>query len=313
MVLVEKNNGLPNWTYDDTAWFIGLQSETKPASLDEEYTSVPLSGYKLAYYVAEKIEMNDGVWYRKSNTTADAITFTNTYTYNKTYSGGGGGSYSPSKPVLNKEDHFAFMSGYPDGTFGPGRNITRGEAAAMFARLLTESMELGKVYPNTFSDVPSDLWSANSIGYVQKFGLIAGYGDGTFRPNAPITRAEFAAIACRFENLTKGNAMFKDVPDTHWAANAINFAATRGWVGGYEDGTFRPNAYITRAEVVSVTCRLLERNADASYITENYAKLPHTYSDVNKGHWAFYSVMEASNGHDYTMNNKAETWTNLHK
>ena len=132
----------------------------------------------------------------------------------------------------------------------------------MFARLLTEQMEANKSYPASFSDVTSAHWAANYIGYMEQFGIVRGYSDGTFRPNAPITRAEFAAICCRFEQLTDGAATFTDVPASHWAAKSIAYAAKRGWVTGYADGTFKPGNNITRAEVAAVTCRLLERSAD---------------------------------------------------
>lgn len=210
---------------------------------------------------------------------------------------------------LNRTDHFAFLVGYSDGSFGPGRNMTRAEVATMFSRLLTERIDTDRTYPNTFSDVPASHWAANYIGYAQQFGIVMGFEDGSFRPNAPVTRAQFAAIASRFEKLTEGSKSFSDVPNSHWAAKYINFAATRGWVTGYADGTFKPENHITRAEVAAVTCRLLERSADESYIRANLSALPRTFMDLTEGHWAYWYALEAANGHDYTRSGSSETWT----
>ena len=243
-------------------------------------------------------------------------------TYTLTVSGSrvtmNGKSYSPVTFVnrkaaeLNRTDHFAFLVGYTDGTFGPERNMTRAEVTTMFARLLTEQIEADKTYSNTFSDVPKGYWAANYIGYMQQFGIITGYSDGSFRPNAPVTRAEFAAIASRFEKLTEGSKSFTDVSDTYWAARYINFAATRGWVTGYSDGTFKPENTITRAEVAAVTCRLLERSADQNYIRSHLNEL-RTFSDVTESHWAYWYAMEAANGHDYTKSGGSENWSRAYR
>lgn len=213
---------------------------------------------------------------------------------------------------LNRTDHLAFLSGYANGTFGPDRNMTRAEVTTMFARLLTEKMSADQTYSNTFSDVAKSHWAANYIGYMQQFGIITGYADGSFRPDASVTRAEFSAIASRFETLTEGTKSFSDVPSSHWAAKYINFAATRGWVNGYADGTFRPNNSITRAEVAAVTCRLLERNADQSYIRSHLSEL-RAFTDVSESHWAYWYTIEAANGHDYTKSGSSETWSRTYR
>ena len=243
-------------------------------------------------------------------------------TYTLTVSGSrvtmNGKAYSPVTFVnrkaaeLNRTDHFAFLVGYTDGTFGPERNMTRAEVTTMFARLLTEQIEADKTYSNTFTDVPKGYWAADYIGYMQQFGIITGYSDGSFRPDAPVTRAEFAAIASRFEKLTQGGKSFADVPDTYWAARYINFAATRGWVTGYSDGTFKPENTITRAEVAAVTCRLLERSADQSYIRSHLKEL-RTFSDVTESHWAYWYAMEAANGHDYSKSGGSENWNRTYR
>ena len=243
-------------------------------------------------------------------------------TYTLTVSGSrvtmNGKAYSPVTFVnrkaaeLNRTDHFAFLVGYTGGTFGPERNMTRAEVTTMFARLLTAQIEADKTYSNTFSDVPKGYWAANYIGYMQQFGIITGYSDGNFRPDAPVTRAEFAAIASRFEKLTEGSKSFADVPDTYWAARYINFAATRGWVTGYSDGTFKPENPITRAEVAAVTCRLLERSADQNYIRSHFNEL-RTFSDMTESHWAYWYAMEAANGHDYTKSGGSESWSRTYR
>ena len=243
-------------------------------------------------------------------------------TYELTVSGSrvtmNGKPYSPVTFVnrraaeLNRRDHTAFLVGYAEGTFGPERNMTRAEVTTMFARLLTEQIEADKTYSSTFNDVAKNCWAANYIGYMQQFGIVTGYEDGSFRPDAPVTRAEFAAIASRFEKLTQGSKSFTDVPDTHWAVRYINFAATRGWVTGYEDGSFKPEHSITRAEVAAVTCRLLERSADQTYIRSHIGEL-RTFADMTENHWAYWYAMEAANGHDYTKSGGSENWSRTHR
>lgn len=408
----EKNAGTANWTYDDAVWHIEPQYEqTGGLIVDPPLVNVPSGNapleetgpeYRLAIYATKREKSENGVYYADYGTSANKMTFTNTYT--RSTSGGGGGStgaaitanktdaqgkalagatfvledsrgreayqatsntsgivrftdvssgtytllekkapegyvlsnetytltvsgsrvtmngksYSPVTFVnrkaaeLNRTDHFAFLVGYTDGTFGPERNMTRAEVTTMFARLLTEQIEADKTYSNTFSDVPKGYWAANYIGYMQQFGIITGYSDGSFRPDAPVTRAEFAAIASRFEKLTEGSKSFADVPDTYWAARYINFAATRGWVTGYSDGTFKPENTITRAEVAAVTCRLLERSADQSYIRSHLKEL-RTFSDVTESHWAYWYAMEAANGHDYTKSGGSENWSRTYR
>ena len=285
----EAYDGQNGWTYDKTRWFLQPHYE-----LREDPYEDPWTGTWDCYNKFEVTE--DGVRFDPDDAQG-GLGFVNTYTEN-TY----------KTATLNKTDHFAFLKGYPGGGFAPGRNMSRAEVTTMFARLLTEQMEANKSYPASFSDVTSAHWAANYIGYMEQFGIVRGYSDGTFRPNAPITRAEFAAICCRFEQLTDGTATFTDVPASHWAAKSIAYAATRGWVTGYADGTFKPNNNITRAEVSAVTCRLLERNADKEYIRAHLKELPRVFADMNEQHWAYWYAMEAANGHDYTRSGNAETW-----
>ena len=289
IIITETDDEQPGWTYDETRWFIQPHYE-----LNENGTEYKRTGGWDCYNKFEVTE--DGVIFDRDDAQG-GLGFINTYTEN-TY----------KTATLNKTDHFAFLNGYPDGGFAPGRNMSRAEVTTMFARLLTEQMEANKSYPASFSDVTSAHWAANYIGYMEQFGIVRGYSDGTFRPNAPITRAEFAAICCRFEKLTSGTVTFSDVPASHWAAKSIAYAATRGWVTGYADGTFKPGNNITRAEVAAVTCRLLERSADKEYIRAHLKELPRVFADMNEQHWAYWYAMEAANGHDYTKSGNTETW-----
>lgn len=299
-------NSVSDWDCDDAQWILTFEpmDDDSYAPYAELVSDAEIEGDVVPQSDEEMPNEPYGIY------------FTNTYTKNASTGGnngggGGGGSSAPSKPVLNKEDHMAFLQGYADGTFRPEANMTRAQVTVMFARLLVDKMEVGATYTNSFSDVPADYWAANEIGYMEKFGIINGFTDGTFRPNDPVTRAQFAAIACRFEELTEGTKTFSDVPADHWASKYISYAAERGWVGGYTDGTFRPNNYITRAQVAAVTCRLLERNADQAYIKANLDEL-NTYSDMTETHFAYWYALEASNGHDYTKKAGAETWVDLH-
>ena len=285
----EAYDGQNGWTYDKTRWFLQPHYE-----LREDPYEDPWTGSWDCYNKFEVTE--DGVRFDPDDAQG-GLGFVNTYTEN-TY----------KTATLNKTDHFAFLKGYPGGGFAPGKNMSRAEVTTMFARLLTEQMEANKSYPASFSDVTSAHWAANYIGYMEQFGIVRGYSDRTFRPNAPITRSEFAAICCRFEQLTDGAATFTDVPASHWAAKSISYAAKRGWVTGYADGTFKPGNNITRAEVAAVTCRLLERSADEAYIRAHLKELPRVFADMNEQHWAYWYVMEAANGHDYTKSGNTETW-----
>ena len=287
--VVETNDEQSGWTYDKTRWFLQPHYELSEDSYGDQWTG--------GWDCYNKFEAMEGSVDVDPDNAQRELGFVNTYTEN-TY----------KTATLNKTDHFAFLKGYPGGGFAPGRNMSRAEVTTMFARLLTEQMEANKSYPASFSDVTSAHWAANYIGYMEQFGIVRGYSDGTFRPNAPITRAEFAAICCRFEKLTDGAATFTDVPASHWAAKSIAYAAKRGWVTGYADGTFKPGNNITRAEVAAVTCRLLERSADEAYIRAHLKELPRVFADMNEQHWAYWYAMEAANGHDYTKSGNAETW-----
>lgn len=207
-------------------------------------------------------------------------------------------------------DHIAYIKGYPDGGVHPTANITRAEVSAIFYRLLSDDAR--SVYTtniHNFTDVHNS-WASTEISTLTNAGILKGYTDGSFRPDAAITRAEFAAIAARFDKLSGGNKTFSDVPTDHWAYAAITSAAEKGWVNGYSDGTFRPDNAITRAEVVKITNAVLMRTCDKDYVADNLSKLI-SYNDLTSAYWAYYDVLEASNAHDYKVVNDAEIWINL--
>ncbi|MCL1974746.1 MAG: S-layer homology domain-containing protein [Firmicutes bacterium] len=219
-------------------------------------------------------------------------------------------------PTLNKKDHFAYMQGYPEGDFRPTKNMTRAEAVVMFSRLLTESMNVSTDYRNSYyPDIVSTKWYANQVGYMQQLGVLVDYTrDSNFRPDIPVTRAEFATLAAHFDNLILTNTNnFSDVATDHWAVKYINSAAAKGWIIGNPDGTFKPEALITRAEVVTLVNRMLERVADSAYLTANLSYLPRIYTDLATAYWGYLAIMEASTGHDYTKDGAGEHWSAVYE
>ena len=217
---------------------------------------------------------------------------------------------STKQATLNSVDHIVYIRGYEDGTFAPNKSITRAEAITIFARLMNEKMDVDADYANSFNDVKASAWYANYIGYMEDYNIINGYEDGTFRPDAAITRAEFAAMASRFDKLESADKnAFTDVDDSHWAIESINSASAKGWICGYPDGTFRPSQNISRAEVVSIVNSMLGRKINADSIAgASY----NTFPDVASNHWAYFDVIEASNEHDYNKDEAGKnTWKAL--
>lgn len=214
-------------------------------------------------------------------------------------------------PQLIKDDHFAYMTGYPDGTFGPERYITRAEVTVMFSRLMVEKMHIGVKYPSRFPDVTADKWYADNIGHMENFNVVRGYLDGTFKPDQNVTRAEFAAIVSRFDKLTpSGKVNFVDVPATHWAKEVIDSAVTKGWFGGYAGNIFKPDDPIKRSEVVAVVNRMIERQADLDFIKAHPTEIKH-YTDLNEMYWAYADILEASNSHDFEKQAEKEIWLKI--
>ena len=218
--------------------------------------------------------------------------------------------------VVESEYHGAYVVGYTDGTFGPDRDMTRSEAATIFARLLAQRNGERITAPTktTFPDVPTNAWYAGYVSYLARYGIAVGYADGLFHGDEPITRAEFTAMAVRFFDtygdgdpaIMEEYSGFWDVSPGHWAAGYIADAARYGWVVGYGDGTFHADDEITRAEVVTIVNRLLGREADQEYIADHPRGLV-LFPDVSKSYWAYYDILEAANGHTASMQD-AETW-----
>ena len=209
---------------------------------------------------------------------------------------------------LDTENHTAYLSGYPDGTFGTDRNMTRAEVAQMFyALLLDKDVEI----TTSFSDVPADAWYAKAVNTLSSLGMLGGYPDGTYRPDAPITRAEFAAVALAFaRESASASCSYTDVSTNAWYYTYVAQASTYGWIGGYPDNTFRPDNKITRAEVCVIVNNMLSRAADQRYIDRNADELT-SFADLTSGHWAYYTVMEATNSHKYSVDGGVESWSRL--
>lgn len=234
-------------------------------------------------------------------------------------SSGGGGSSSRSTSVgistLKTTEHNAYIVGYPDGEFKPDGNMTRAEAAAIFARLVSEGKG-EKIKGNaSFDDVAKDAWYASYIGYLEKYDIIKGYEDDTFRPEQSVTRAEFVTMTVRFYDLfnnvktVSNTKKYTDVSSKHWAIQLISFATEEKWLNGYADGTFKPDIFITRAEVVTVVNRATGRVANSSYINKNLEVL-NKFTDLkNNSYWAFYDIMEAANDHKAVVSTAGETWS----
>ena len=244
-----------------------------------------------------------------------------TFTKKSSSGGGGGGGRSGRKPTvtipdevptgLNGDDHYAYIVGYPDKTVRPQNGITRAEVATIFFRLLTdETRNANSTKSNSYADVDRGAWYNHAVSTLGAMGIVKGDTHGKFNPNASITRAEFAAIAARFDD--KANTTAADFSDiaSHWAKNEISAASNNGWINGYPDGTFKPDNHITRAEAMTLVNRVLKR-------------LPETRDDLrddmikwsdnsDASQWFYLAVQEATNSHYYkTKENKFEKWTEL--
>ena len=244
-----------------------------------------------------------------------------TYTYAKKSSsggGGGGGSHKPTVTIpddvptgLNGDDHYAYIVGYPDSTVRPQNGITRAEVATIFFRLLTdETRNANSTKSNSYSDVAAGAWYNHAVSTLSAMGIVKGDSHGKFNPNAPITRAEFAAIAARFDDKANTTAVdFSDIA-SHWAKNEISAAANNGWINGYTDGTFRPNNKITRAEAMTLVNRVLKRLPETAEDLHNDMIKWSDNSDTSA--WYYLAVQEATNSHYYDLKeNKHEKWSKL--
>ena len=291
--------------YDYTLRYVtnggkSIASETKSKRWTKDYEDLPMptrAGYRF-----------DGWYYDsalKNEVTGDVKVNSRTVTL---YAGWTGSSVPDS---LNGEDHFAYVQGYADGTVRPNTPVTRAQVATILFRLLDESVR--KEYlteNNTFTDVASNYWANTAISTMANMGVFKGRTADRFDPNAPITRGEFAAVCARFDDSkVKTTETYSDI-NGYWAANEILRAAALGWVQGYQDGSYRPNNSITRAQVVTminrVLCRMPEKNADL-------LKGMSSFTDCAEDDWCYLAIQEATNSHGYKTKSGSihEKWTDL--
>lgn len=293
-----------------------LNGDGKVDGTDTTYTDTD------ALYTNESATMvpKDSDWH-----TGEKLTFPKP-SVSYTVSSGNSGSHSGgSRPSLNTKDHYGYIIGYPvdyytgqpttDQTKKPVRpegKITRAEVATIYFRMLTDESRTKFWSQNSgYSDVKAGDWFNNAVSTLSKAGIIAGYEDGSFRPNGYITRAEFATIAARFFDVTyNGKDLFPDISG-HWAKDYINQAANKGFVNGYEDGTFKPDRNITRAEAVTLVNRTLDRHPDKNHFTKDMLVWP---DNMDQTKWYYADMQEATNSHTYQMKEnsdktKYENWT----
>lgn len=272
----------------------------------------PITVDREAYVVSTQVYENAGAFWAawvtdELDENYNVFSFTNTYKTVRT---------EPVKvgPQLNRDDHVAYIMGYPDGTVQPKGEITRAEACTIFFRLLTDSSRdyyFSKT--NDYTDVNAGDWFNNAISTLSNAGIVTGYNDGTFRPNQPITRGEMAKIIANFANLNKGTKSFTDLSG-HWSKSYVELAAGNGWIAGYPDGSFRPDQKITRAETVTMINRVLER-VPAKELRLLSRSIMLTFPDNNPGDWYYIAIQEASNSHEYQRSvyetTGDEMWTKL--
>ncbi len=286
---------------------------TVPKGDNKTFTITPDSGYCIKDMLVDNVSVGAVSTYTFENV-VDNHTIRATFAW----------KHTPTPPTptveipdddalgLNTTDHFAYIVGYGNGQVRPQNAITRAEVATIFFRLLTDDVrEEHFTSTNKYTDVAAGAWYNNAVSTLSAMGIITGYPDGTFRPNAYITRAEFAAIAARFD--TDGDktlAAFSDIAN-HWAKDEISVAYNNGWVDGYPDGTFGPQRNITRAETVTLVNRVLNRKPETE---DDLLPDMTTWTDnADKKAWYYLAIQEATNSHyyKYKENSEYEKWTEL--
>lgn len=311
---------------DDQVQVFTLKTKNKETGVWEDVTPAPTLGNTIPTGMISSYSRTASQSWDKDITKDTKVTESVTYTYTFTKgssgggSSGGGGGRKPTVDIpddvptgLNGDDHFAYVVGYPDGNVKPGGNITRAEVATIFFRLLTEDVRTANsTQANSLSDVSRGQWFNHAISTLSSMGIVKGNPDGTFDPDAPITRAEFAAIAARFDDKNTNNTSnFSDIA-SHWAKDEIGVAANKGWINGYPDSTFRPDQYITRAEAMTLVNRVLNRLPEKSEdLLDDMIKWP---DNADASVWYYLAVQEATNSHDYSDKSDAdkyEKWTKL--
>ena len=286
---------------------------TVPKGESKTFTITPVSGYRIKDVLVDDVSVGAVSTYKFENV-VDNHTIHATFARKHTP--------TPSTPTveipdddalgLNTTDHFAYIVGYGNGEVRPQNNITRAEVATIFFRLLTDDVrDENLTKTNRYSDVAATSWYNTAVSTLSSMGIITGYPDGTFRPNAAITRAEFAAIAARFDNDgDKTAAKFSDIA-THWAKDEISIAYNNGWITGYPNGTFGPQRDITRAETMTLVNRVLNRQPETE--DDLLPNMTVWTDNANPKAWYYLAVQEATNSHYYEFktNSQYEKWTEL--
>ena len=305
----------PTGGKDTIVKYLPTKNITTGESIQAKLSNVPTAGNTPdSHYKA-------GSWDDQKPNEDDVITkdMTYTYTYSWRSSGGSGGGSRPTVTIpddvptgLNGKDHYAYIIGYGNNDVRPQNNITRAEVATIFFRLLTDATRTANMTKsNSYNDVKDGDWFCCAVSTLSKMGIIKGYEDGSFKPNDPISRAEFAAIAARFApDGDKTPATFADVT-SHWAKDEISIAANHGWIKGYEDGSFKPDQKITRAETMTLVNRVLNRLPEAK---DDLHKDMKTWVDnMDETAWYYLAVQEATNSHYFKnkTGTKFEQWTDL--
>ena len=282
--------------------FFVLEMNVPVVSLDLKY-NLSLTSKRTASGTYE-VPTNESATlaYQSANQSSGTVDFnepTVSYRVKGSSGGHGGGTVTIPDDVptgLNGKDHYAYVVGYPDGMVYPQKNITRAEVATIFFRLLKdETREANMTKSNSYNDMKDGAWYTCAVSTLSKMGIIKGYEDGSFKPDASISRAEFAAIAARFDpDGDKTPATFSDV-SSHWAKDEISIAANHGWIKGYEDGSFKPDQKITRAETMTLVNRVLKRLPETK---DDLHKDMKTWPDnQNESAWFYLAVQEATNSH----------------
>ena len=268
---------------------------------DQAFVINPVNGYRIADVIVDGKSVDAVSLYTFENVRANhtiEVVFTklNSIVADPTETGVAG--------WLQTREHIAYLGGYGNGLFGPNDNMTRAQVAQMFYNLLLE-----KDIPVTtsFSDVPADAWYAKAVNTLASLGIIKGIGNDQFAPNRTITRAEFTVIAMRFANVSATvTNPFSDIASSDWYYTAVTSAVSYGWITGYSDGTFKPMATITRAEVATIVNRMLARTADRNFVDSSAVT---RFDDVPTTYWAYYNIAEATTAHTHTIDNDGvESW-----
>lgn len=275
-----------------------------PAGGDRTFTISAAEGYEIADVLV------DG----KSVGAVDSYTFENVranHTISVVFQEASGIADPDDTGVsdwLDTDNHKVYLNGYPDDSFQPEKDMTRAEAAQMFYNLLRDQDVETTV---SFTDVAADAWYATAVNALASLEIVNGVGDDRFSPERTITRAEFTTMAMRFcDGIPDGENIFSDVDQEDWFYEYVVGSIQYGWINGYPDGTFRPNDTISRAEVTTITNRMLGRAADEVFVDQHQDSL-RIFTDLKDTHWAYHQIVEATNAHEYTKDNGTEDWTKL--